>query len=63
MAKNSRDTAGSLADRRAEAGSPRDAGGDDFAEEHQPSPTDPPNAPAEAPGGQEEGWEPPTRDG
>ena len=48
MAERDSTGGGSLADRRAEAGAPLDAGGPDFAGEHQPSPTDPPNAPADA---------------
>ncbi len=34
---------------------------DDFAEEHAPSPSDPPIAPADAPGGEDEGYQPQTR--
>lgn len=51
----------SLADRRAEAGSPPNDEEPDFAEEHTPSPADPPIADADAPGGQDEGYEPQTR--
>lgn len=56
-----------LADRRAEAAG---EGADDAQEtyevpdiggEHQPSPTDPPGAPEEAPGGEAEGYQPQTR--
>lgn len=48
-----------LADRRAEAGAPQDTDAD-FADEHTPSPTDPPIAEAETPGGEDEGYSPPT---
>jgi len=33
----------------------------DFADEHAPSPSDPPIAPADAPGGEDEGYQPQTR--
>ncbi|MEU5883888.1 hypothetical protein [Spirillospora sp. NPDC047279] len=38
-----------------------DESSDDFAEEHTPSPTDPPNAEPDAKGGEDEGHQPPTR--
>ncbi|MFD0683520.1 hypothetical protein [Actinomadura fibrosa] len=50
----------SFADRRAEAGAPQELD-DDFAEEHTPSPTDPPNAEADAPGGEDDGYDSQTR--
>jgi hypothetical protein len=34
---------------------------DDFAEEHTPGPTDPPNAEGDAKGGEDEGYQPQTR--
>ena len=49
----------SFADRRAESGAPQETD-DDFADEHAPSPTDPPNASADAPGGEDEGYSPQT---
>ncbi|MFC6886697.1 MULTISPECIES: hypothetical protein [Actinomadura] len=49
-----------LADRRAEQGAPQEDAEQDFADEHAPGPTDPPNAEAEAPGGEEEGYSPQT---
>lgn len=55
----------SLADRRAAEGAgigdPLQDEDADFAEEHSPSPTDPANAPADAPGGEAEGYTPQTR--
>ncbi|SEG79095.1 hypothetical protein SAMN04489712_112167 [Thermomonospora echinospora] len=52
----------SLADRRAEAGAPVDSGAEpDIAEEWEPGPTDPPNAEADTPGGEAEGYTPHTR--
>ncbi|QXJ23309.1 hypothetical protein AGRA3207_004449 [Actinomadura graeca] len=48
-----------LADRRAEAGAPQEDDGD-FAEEHTPGPTDPPNAEADTPGGEDHGYSPQT---
>lgn len=51
----------SLADRRAEQGAPLEDDEPDFAGEHEPGPTDPPNASADAPGGEDEGYEPQTR--
>lgn len=48
-----------LADRRAETGSPQEDD-HDFGEEHTPGPTDPPNAEADAPGGEDEGYSPQT---
>jgi hypothetical protein len=48
-----------LADRRAEAGAPQEEDAD-FAGEHEPGPTDPANAEAETPGGEEEGYSSPT---
>lgn len=51
-----------LADQRAAAGQPvEEAGEPDFAEEHAPSETDPPNAEAQTPGGEDEGYQPHTR--
>lgn len=50
-----------LADRRAEAGAPVDEEDPEIAAEHEPSPTDPPNAPEDAPGGEAEGYTPHTR--
>jgi hypothetical protein len=51
----------SFADRRAEAGAPLDDETPDIAGEHEPGPTDPPNAAPDAPGGEDEGYEPQTR--
>lgn len=51
----------SFADRRAEQGAPLEDEKPDLAEEHAPSATDPPNAAADAPGGEDEGYEPQTR--
>ena len=48
-----------LADRRAEAEAPQEDD-HDFAEEHTPGPTDPPNAEADTPGGEDEGYTPQT---
>jgi hypothetical protein len=53
------DDARPLADRRAEAGAPQDEE-HDFGEEHTAGSTKPPNAPADAPGGEEEGYSPQT---
>ncbi|MWA05128.1 hypothetical protein F8568_033140 [Actinomadura sp. LD22] len=50
-----------LADRRAEAGAPQETDDADFAEEHTPSETDPPNAEADTPGGEDEGYRPQTQ--
>jgi hypothetical protein len=56
------DQSKSLADRRAEAGAPVDSGDEpDIAGEWEPGPTDPANAEAETPGGEEEGYTPHTR--
>ncbi|QKG23097.1 hypothetical protein [Actinomadura verrucosospora] len=60
MAEHKRDEDKPLADRRAEAGAPQETD-EDFAEEHTPSKTDPPNAEAEAPGGEDEGYRPHTQ--
>ncbi|WP_242882385.1 hypothetical protein [Actinomadura litoris] len=51
-----------LADRRAEAGAaPEDPNAEgDFAEEHTPGPTDPANAEADTPGGEDDGYSPQT---
>jgi hypothetical protein len=49
-----------LADRRAEAGGPADDEEHDFAGERAPSPSDPPIAPADAPGGEDDGYAPQT---
>ncbi|WP_198653331.1 hypothetical protein [Actinocorallia populi] len=51
----------SFADRRAEEGAPLEDEVPDLAEEHTPGPTDPPIAPADGPGGEDEGYEPQTR--
>jgi hypothetical protein len=48
-----------LADRRAEGDAPQEDDAD-FAGEHEPGPTDPPNAPEETPGGESEGYSPQT---
>jgi hypothetical protein len=48
-----------LADRRAEAGAPQEDDAD-FASEHEPGPTDPANAQADTPGGEDEGYSPQT---
>ncbi|MEV3923257.1 hypothetical protein [Actinomadura coerulea] len=48
-----------LADRRAEAGAPQEDDAD-VGGEHTPSPTDPPNAEADAPGGEDDGYSPQT---
>ncbi|MBG6091888.1 hypothetical protein [Actinomadura viridis] len=53
------DEARTLADRRAEAGAPQEEDAD-FAGEHAPGPTDPPNARPDAPGGEDEGYSPQT---
>ncbi|NKZ05619.1 hypothetical protein [Actinomadura latina] len=58
-AGDKRDEDKPLADRRAEAGAPQDADAD-FADEHTPSPTDPPIAEAETPGGEDDGYSPQT---
>ncbi|WP_433330368.1 hypothetical protein [Spirillospora sp. CA-294931] len=39
---------------------PRDDEEPDFAEEHTPGASDPPNAEADAPGGEDEGYSPQT---
>jgi hypothetical protein len=49
-----------LADRRAEAGAPLEDDEPDIAGEHTPSQTDPPNAEADGPGGEAEGYQNPT---
>ena len=60
--KQQPDRSKSLADRRAEAGAPVDSGEEpDLAGEWEPGPTDPPNAEAETPGGEAEGYSPQTR--
>jgi hypothetical protein len=59
MSEDRNDENKPLADRRAEAGAPQDEDAD-FAAEHEPGPTDPPNAPADTPGGEEEGYSPQT---
>ncbi|WP_169807938.1 hypothetical protein [Actinomadura hibisca] len=46
-----------LADRRDD---PDQEAEPDFAGEHEPGPSDPPNAPADAPGGEAEGYSPQT---
>lgn len=55
----------SLSDRRAAEGDlPDDLLEEqeaDFADEHTPSPSDPPVAPADTPGGESEGYSPQTR--
>ena len=51
----------SFADRRAEQGAPLEDEVPDVAEEFTPGPTDPPNARPDAPGGEDEGYEPQTR--
>jgi hypothetical protein len=51
----------SLADRRAEMGAPLDDDEPDFAGEHTPSETDPPNAEADGPGGEDGDYQNPTR--
>jgi hypothetical protein len=50
-----------LADRRAGMSAPVEDEEHDFAEERTPSPSDPPNAPADAPGGEDDGYAPQTR--
>jgi len=50
----------SLADQRAEMGAPLDDDEPDFAGEHTPSKTDPPNAVADGPGGEKGGHQNPT---
>lgn len=50
-----------LADQRAEAGAPLEDEDPDFAGEHTPGPTDPPNAEGDGPGGEDEGYQNPTR--
>jgi hypothetical protein len=49
-----------LADRRAEEGQPAEDEEPDFAAESAPSPSDPPNAPADTRGGEDEGYTPQT---
>jgi hypothetical protein len=49
-----------LADRRAGQGGPVEDEEHDFAEERSPSPSDPPNATPDAPGGADEGYVPQT---
>ncbi|WP_019634933.1 hypothetical protein [Actinomadura atramentaria] len=49
-----------LADRRADPGDPVPDDEADFAGEHTPGPTDPPNAAADTPGGEDEGYRPQT---
>ncbi|HEY8482601.1 MAG TPA: hypothetical protein VIL71_22500 [Spirillospora sp.] len=58
MSEHRRDEDESLADRRAAAEAQQAEG--DFAEEHTPSPTDPPIAEAETPGGEDDGYSPQT---
>jgi hypothetical protein len=48
----------SFADRRADPDAHDEP---DIAAEHEPSPTDPPNASDDAPGGEDEGFTPQTR--
>ena len=50
-----------LADRRAGAGVPAEDEEPDFAAERTPSPSDPPNALADALGGEDDGYAPQTR--
>lgn len=57
---NQRDDSRPLADRRADAGAPVIDEEPDFAEEHAPSPSDPPNAREDAPGGEDDGYTPQT---
>ncbi|TDD81900.1 hypothetical protein [Actinomadura rubrisoli] len=59
MTERKNEDAKPLADRRAEAGAPPDEE-PDFADEHAPGPTDPPNAEEETPGGEAEGYRPQT---
>jgi hypothetical protein len=59
MAERKNDQDKPLADRRAEQGAPQEADAD-FADEHAPSATDPPNARADAPGGEDDGYSPQT---
>jgi hypothetical protein len=49
-----------LADRRADPGDAVPDDEHDFAEENAPGPTSPANAPADAPGGEDEGYSPQT---
>lgn len=60
MSERRDDDSRPLADRRQnpDAAPADDA---DFAEEHTPSATDPPQASADAPGGEDEGYQPPTQ--
>ncbi|MBE1532769.1 hypothetical protein [Actinomadura algeriensis] len=58
MNQDKRDEDKPLADRRDDPGDP---GEPDFADEHTPGPTDPPNAEAETPGGEDDGYTPQTR--
>ncbi|MFI0448984.1 hypothetical protein [Actinomadura sp. 6N118] len=55
-----KDQAKPLADRRAEADAPQEDAEPDFGDEHAPGPTDPPNATADAPGGEDDGYSPQT---
>ncbi|WP_030170263.1 hypothetical protein [Spirillospora albida] len=58
------DTDAPLADRRADPGAAPDEAPDDYADfagEHAPGPTDPPNAEAATPGGEDDGYSPQTR--
>ncbi|MFD0898941.1 hypothetical protein [Actinomadura sediminis] len=57
MTQDKRDEDKPLADRRDDVGEAEP----DFADEHAPGPTDPPNAEAETPGGEDDGYEPQTR--
>jgi hypothetical protein len=50
-----------LADRRADRRGPAEDEEHDFAEERTPSPSDPPNAPTTALGGEDDGYTPQTR--
>jgi hypothetical protein len=50
-----------LADQRAGASVPAEDEEHDFAAERTPSPSDPPNAPADALGGEDDGYAPQTR--
>ncbi|GAA0950739.1 hypothetical protein [Actinocorallia libanotica] len=51
----------SFADRRVEQGAEPEDESPDIGAEHEPGPSFPPIAPADGPGGEDEGYEPQTR--
>jgi hypothetical protein len=60
MTRRRDDDSGPLADRRNET-DPPPTDEPDFADEHTPSATDPSEAAADAPGGEDEGYRPQTQ--